>query len=530
MKSRWMLAVPMGAVIVMFLCALLATCTANGQCGPGGCPTGWGSSPAAGRSPGIFKAPRKSQDAPPAAQVPANAHPAVCRIKNDFGNGGYAGTGTLIDRNEKYGLIVTNEHLVRDGVGTITCKFPGDYLTAKVIYKSAKYDLCFLYTARPDVEPVEVALAAPQVGEAVKTCGYGSGDYREVSGTVRTYMHQDPPEKMGREFIRRGGSGELNSFESSGGVRPGDSGSPIFNRAGQLVGVMWGGNQSHFSGTPCTLVDQVALTAGRYLLPWNAKINDPARDLRNQPPAVQVQAPGVNVDIGPLNRDLADTQSRLDAAIKSVNDNRTEIDAVKARQDNVAKIAGDLADKYAEQLPGLSADVKTAIQEAADARAAAAAAKLGADAADSKASGVVGKVAEVAGKADDAVKAAEEVKGEVDIALDEDNPKGPLGKLRARIEAAKAEGAEGAAAVAKTVAMGVLQTYGVPAGIALVIIGFVVWDIRKKVNGGDPLLVEKVWARVHERLGGLRDRFTGEAEDPRDPETGRYVKRKGPAQ
>jgi hypothetical protein len=121
----------------------------------------------------------------------------------------------------------------------------------------------------------------------------------------------------------------------------------------------------------------------------------------------------------------------------------------------------------------------------------------------------------VAGEATKAAEEAAAAKKAVDTALDEDAPSGIVGKLKARIEEAKKEGAESAGAVAKTVAMGVLQSYGLPAGIALAIIAFVVWDVRKKVKEGDPLLVEKVASRVHDRLGPVRERIVERVGDVR---------------
>ena len=60
----------------------------------------------------------------------------------------------------------------------------------------------------------------------------------------------------------------------------------------------------------------------------------------------------------------------------------------------------------------------------------------------------------------------------------------------------------------KSVVWGIVQSYGFPIGAVAAVVLFLVYrDIRAKITTGDPLLVEKVAARVHERFGPVRERI-----------------------
>lgn len=361
------------------------------QCGPNGCQVP--------QQP-QWQAPRRPMG--PIQQAPQSAAQqplaAVCRVHSNQGGPGYAGTGSLIDKDDTRGLVVTNEHVVRNS-GNLSCSFPdGKTYSAKLVHSDPSCDVAILLIASPPAEPLVVATAAPQRGEFVTAHGYGSGRYAVSSGFVLSYGHAGPPQRSQRGMVREQGlGGQPNSFSWSGKARPGDSGSPILNRKGELVGIVWGGHTGESDGTPCVLVDRVATTAGRYLLPWNAKINDPARDPRLQPPAPlpPQQPPQVIVQPpqqGPSPQDLGPIQ----AAITDLDRRQSDLEA---RQDKVRDTAEALAKKYEKELPGISADVKAAID--------------GAKAADEKAA--------------DAKKKLEE-------ATDEDNPKGIFGRIKGRID------------------------------------------------------------------------------------------------
>lgn len=207
-------------------------------------------------------------------------NPAACRVANAVAGGArYLGSGTLVDCDERFGLVVTCQHLFRGGAGTISVTFPdGQSSAARLVHSDATWDLAALLIARPNVEPVAIAPAHPRQGEAVWSCGFGpDGRYACNAGRVTGY-------------VRAGAAATSETLELTGSAREGDSGGPVFNQQGELVAVLWGTDGRTVGGTYCGRVDRFLAETGRYLLPWNAK-NDPA----NRPPQPIVVPGGADV-------------------------------------------------------------------------------------------------------------------------------------------------------------------------------------------------------------------------------------------
>ena len=111
------------------------------------------------------------------------------------------------------------------------------------------------------------------------------------------------------------------------------------------------------------------------------------------PPAPQ------QVDLGPLTERLSRAELQLGAQAR-------EITELKARQDRVRETAEALANKYEERLPGIAADVAEA----------------------------VGKARAASDRSAEAHARATETMQSVDSALDEDNPKSLLARVKARLD------------------------------------------------------------------------------------------------
>ena len=387
-----------------------------------------------------------------------SAHPATCRISVAVsGHSGqrYMGSGTLIDVDAGKGLVVTAAHVVRGSTGDVTCKFPnGTNRTGKVATDKDRFDVAAILIDDPGIKPVKVATQPAQVGQEAYSAGYGGeGKYLVNSGRVQV--------STGDRMV------------ISGRARGGDSGGPVFDRRGLLVGVLWGttNNQVFITAGPRT--HTFLRRAGTYLLPYRERQDRRVDDLE-----------------GRIDRLPAPVPPRPPGNYEPQDDLRfgmfqAEISTLKGQVADLQVVA-DKAKQLAVEWPAL-ADELEAINAKAD-----------------EAKGTAETAATTATTAKTTAETAVET---VTEATDEENPKGIVGKLKARIEAAKVEGAEGVREVAKTVAMGVLKAYGMPAGVVLLVLGFVVWDIRKKVKEGDPLLVEKVVTRVRERTGSVRQRL-----------------------
>jgi hypothetical protein len=165
-------------------------------------------------------------------------HPAVARIVVPEGNTAVSyGSGTLVDVRDRFGLVVTNWHVVRDGTGEVEVVFPDGFRSkARPLKVDSDWDLAALVIWRPPVKPVPLASRAPQPGDQLTICGYGSGQYRAATGRCTQYYAPslDLPQHM---------------VELDVEARQGDSGGPIFNDRGELAGVLFGAGQGTTLGS-----------------------------------------------------------------------------------------------------------------------------------------------------------------------------------------------------------------------------------------------------------------------------------------
>jgi len=164
-------------------------------------------------------------------------HPAVARIIVPEEGAISYGSGTLIDVREKFGMVITNWHVVRDATGTIEVVFPGGFSSkARALKVDADWDLAALVIWKPPVDPVSIAAAAPRPGDQLTICGYGQGSYRCATGRCTQYYapRLDFPRHM---------------VELDVEARQGDSGGPIFNSEGELAGVLFGAGQGTTLGS-----------------------------------------------------------------------------------------------------------------------------------------------------------------------------------------------------------------------------------------------------------------------------------------
>ena len=182
---------------------------------------------------------------PPPAQVWTKPHPAVVRvIVPERGGATSYGSGTLVDVHDRYGLVITNYHVVSDAAGPVAVLFPDSFQTAAQVVKVDRdWDLAALAIWKPEVEPAAIASQAPQPGEPLVIAGYGQGLYRAAAGRCVQYL--SPAVRMPSETV-----------EVSVAARQGDSGGPIFNARGELAGVLWGSGGGRTEGSYCGRVRQ----------------------------------------------------------------------------------------------------------------------------------------------------------------------------------------------------------------------------------------------------------------------------------
>ena len=178
-------------------------------------------------------------------------------------------------------------HLFREGVGQITVTTgDGRTATASLIAVDTVYDLAVLSS---DIQSGAVSIADgyPVKGSGVTTIGFaGSGSYRVVRGPCIGY-------------VLTGQTGRAQTLEVAGGTRSGDSGGPMLNDAGQLVGIAWGSDGRRILGSYC----------GRIALFLSEQIKTP--------PAREAATEQVDPPLAPPSQNVGSPTSPVGPAVDS---------------------------------------------------------------------------------------------------------------------------------------------------------------------------------------------------------------------
>lgn len=191
--------------------------TANSQeCPDGKCPTsGW-------RAPAIKN------------------NPAVVRVFVKEGNGPRAiGSGVVFRQRGKVAYVLTAAHVIRDRIKNGVTVWTGKQLyQATVLACNETWDVAILRIADPKIKPLILADNPPRPGDSVECSGLGqNGTFRYFQGPVTQYV--SPGKQHPFEWI------EVRAV-----VRQGDSGGPIVNKKGRIVGLITGSDHSITVG-PC---------------------------------------------------------------------------------------------------------------------------------------------------------------------------------------------------------------------------------------------------------------------------------------
>ena len=193
---------------------------------------------------GIADTQRKASQAPPdAATAYQAALPSMVTISTrEAGGGRGTGAGVVASRD---GSILTALHVV-DTASSVTVRFAdGTQSAATVLKRDEADDIAVLAPARlPQVLVPAVLGGGTQVGDAVFALGHplGLGD----SLTAGVVSALDRTVRVSAERTLDG----LIQFDAA--VNPGNSGGPLLNRSGQVVGIVTGlanpSQQSFFIG------------------------------------------------------------------------------------------------------------------------------------------------------------------------------------------------------------------------------------------------------------------------------------------
>ena len=235
----------------------------------------------------------------------------------------YYGTGTLVAELGEWGIVVSNWHVVSEARDSIVAKFPTFSSPARVILRDETWDLAALIVRKPPrVAPIPISQEVPGVGDALWVAGYGESagltEFQIQGGRVQNYAllvaENDESETGESANLSGPDAGKLTNgvapsaavaelaaarpesallYETLAvdkGVRKGDSGGPIFNRYGELAGVLWGSNGESTMGTYCIRVQYFLTQAIKRLAALEAerRLDESANDLLSWRPELGV--------------------------------------------------------------------------------------------------------------------------------------------------------------------------------------------------------------------------------------------------
>ncbi len=145
------------------------------------------------------------------------------------------GSGILISEN---GYLITNEHVI-NGANKIQVEMTSEGVSkiysAIVVQKDVDNDLAILKINDDSFKPLDKLKyafkesGAIEVGSSAFTIGFPLA----LSGMGKEAKYTD-----GKVSSKTGYNGALNSFQTSIPVQPGNSGGPVFNDKGELIGLI----------------------------------------------------------------------------------------------------------------------------------------------------------------------------------------------------------------------------------------------------------------------------------------------------
>lgn len=135
------------------------------------------------------------------------------------------GTGFLIDVK---GLIVTNAHVIQNASHIAVQNSNGNDLKATVVYLDAKRDLAVLKIndakfKAPSSIPYSIKRKGAEISEPIYTLGYPRNDIVYGEGYLAA---------------KTGYNGDTLTCQIAIAANRGNSGSPIFNRNGEIIGIL----------------------------------------------------------------------------------------------------------------------------------------------------------------------------------------------------------------------------------------------------------------------------------------------------
>lgn len=183
----------------------------------------------------VINAPAPALDTTSKGKPPRKAFPPLPKpepIRYDDKKGVTTGSGVIL--NDGY-WVLTNKHVAEDLDYIVVRNGLGETRLVKEVILAKKDDLALLILEKPYNEEYSLSVEdfkTVSPGENVFVMGYPmSSIFGTFHPTITTGLVSNP----------RGFGGKAGEFQTTATVNPGNSGGPIFNKHGQIVGLATGG-------------------------------------------------------------------------------------------------------------------------------------------------------------------------------------------------------------------------------------------------------------------------------------------------
>ncbi len=273
-----------------------------------------------------------------AAKSDCDPNDFQCRfLQQNQGAAQGTGSGFVIDDT---GLMLTNNHVVTletANVGTLTVKFHNDSKTykAEVVGRSPAYDVALIKVDAPGKKFTPIPLGDSdvlKVGQKAIAMGNPFGlEFSVTEGIISA---------TGRDFQGSSGNLATNVIQTDAAVNPGNSGGPLLDSAGEVIGIntailspgTQGTGQGQFAGiafaVPVSLVKSILpdLKAGKTLDQGTLGSSRPRLGVSLQPMAAypdsliqQYNLPQTGLMIAQVEANSPAAKAGLRAASKNVS-------------------------------------------------------------------------------------------------------------------------------------------------------------------------------------------------------------------
>ena len=283
------------------------------------------SSPGITATPAASAAVAEAEDDGPAdarsvSEIVRRESPAVVLIEaGGAGGQGGLGSGFLIDRD---GHVLTNAHVVEDSTTTTVTFSDGTERTARILGVDTSTDLAVLKIPRvPEgIQPVRLGSSgALVVGQDVVAIGNPYGLERTATTGIVSALE--------RTIEAPNGFAIQNAIQTDAAINQGNSGGPLFDRAGRVIGMNTqiasqnGGNVGLGFAVPIDTIAPIAQSVIKDGTPKHAWIGITGRELT---PALAGNL-GLEGRRGVLVAEVADGGAAKAAGIVAARDSDAEV-------------------------------------------------------------------------------------------------------------------------------------------------------------------------------------------------------------